>query len=85
MITSAGNRNPANADRGGDQQRDRAACFTDQARVDLPISQRIRARSANNMLAREFDVVLHESGVHILRRFPIAISRRVLVIEFARG
>jgi hypothetical protein len=30
-ITSAGNRNPANAERGGDQGRNRAACFTDRA------------------------------------------------------
>jgi hypothetical protein len=30
MITSAGKRNPANAERGGDQGRDRAADFTDQ-------------------------------------------------------
>jgi hypothetical protein len=27
-ITSAGNRNPANAERAGDHGRDRAACFT---------------------------------------------------------
>jgi len=30
-VRSAGNRNPANAERGGDQGRDRAACFTGQA------------------------------------------------------
>jgi hypothetical protein len=34
-ITSAGKRNPANADRGGDQGRVGAECFTRQACLDL--------------------------------------------------
>ncbi|MEU7909351.1 MauE/DoxX family redox-associated membrane protein [Actinoplanes sp. NPDC049118] len=43
MITSAGNRNPANADGGGAQRRVRAACFTGQACLELPMGQRNRA------------------------------------------
>jgi hypothetical protein len=43
-ITSGGNRNPANADFGGSQERGRFDSFTGQACLDLANDQRNRAR-----------------------------------------
>jgi hypothetical protein len=57
-ITSAGNRNPANADRGGDQGRVCAACFTGQACRDLPTSECNRAELGEDALRALFGFIV---------------------------
>jgi hypothetical protein len=85
MIASAGNRNPANADRGGDQTREDAERFTAQACLDLPIGQRNGAGSFGQQWGEPLHPSVDRHVVDLGPAFRIAASGSLPIMTITDG
>ena len=88
MITSAGNRNPANAERGAVQARDRTACFTSQACPgtfrSANATEPVGGQAAEFFVGDEHGSHVEDGFFDVVGAAPGGVSPGVGELEFGR-